>query len=242
MSYLLVITFAGITVIIAYLIAKLAQRSYQTLPAECTSSINPSNTVLVFDIHGVLFKHNYKRMLRLLLSAPHPLRLCAQLCNPSALYDFFTLVLAGAVPEKCMVALTKKYPGLRPYIPLSIIIANSQIPNTATIELVRELKRRGYTLHILSNIGEIFFADLQQKFPELFAHFDVIHVACAADDYVAKPNEKFFRDYIKRYGQSGKNIIFIDDKIKNVKAALRLHIFAVLFVSAVQLRTVLKIF
>jgi HAD superfamily hydrolase (TIGR01509 family) len=98
--------------------------------------------------------------------------------------------------------------------------------------IVHALKAQGYTLHILSNIGHTIFEDLRKKQPEIFAAFDEFKVVTAQDGYVGKPRPAFFQHYLAAHNPTGKQVIFIDDKPKNTKAAAHHGMHAIFFCCA----------
>src|SRR5436305_1050486 len=69
-----------------------------------------------------------------------------------------------------------------------IIILNSQAPINQSIDIIKDLKKAGYKVYILSNIGEHSLDVLKNKYPEIFSHFDGIMGTIKEDDYIQKPN------------------------------------------------------
>jgi HAD superfamily hydrolase (TIGR01509 family) len=197
---------------------------------------NPTNTIIIFDIHGVVFKNNYARIARLLLSNKQTLRLLLHAFHPCVVYDVMRLWWAGSVTEKYYTHLITTYPTLAPCSSLMTNVANAQTPIAATVAIVKELKARGYTLHIVSNIGHYFLTELQHHYPDIFAYFDVIQVASPANNYLGKPDKRVYECYKQEHNLAGKQMIFIDDKRRNVCAAQQVGMIGVRYTNPAELK------
>lgn len=191
--------------------------------------ITPNTTTLVFDIHGVLFTSDHKKILSLLWQNKRLIKLFLYFFNPRFLVDFLELVRKKAVPEECIIYLTSRYKGLANFKEIAISIANAQKPIPEMLPLIKTLKEQGYTLHIFSNIGETIFEHLAQAFPEVFCYFDSLYVPNAADGYISKPKMKAFNYYLERCNQDQKQIIFIDNNIRNISMAAQCNISGIYF-------------
>lgn len=102
------------------------------------------------------------------------------------------------------------------------------------IELLKELKSKGYKLYILSN-GERSSLELsQQKFPELFYQFDNSMVA--SDEKVLKPNPQAFHNFLEKFKIQPSQAVFIDDTQENIQAAHKLGITSIFFHSQSDLK------
>lgn len=84
-------------------------------------------------------------------------------------------------------------------------------------ELIRDLKRAGYGIYVLSNAADSF---------ELYKHtlpgyecFDGIVVSWA--ERVVKPDAAIYQRLIDRYGLDAATCLFIDDVVMNVEGARR---------------------
>lgn len=194
-------------------------------------SFKPDNTIIVFDIHGVLFSTDYRKVLHLLWT-PQTCLIFLHLCNPTALWAMIKLWYKGAVDEEYLVYFTSRYQRLRGCKELLFAVANAQRPIQPMVDLVHDLKKQGYTLHILSNIGELMFDELTQRFPALFDQFDAYKVANQAEAYLAKPNIRMYQTYLQQHNPDNKQIIFIDDKVKNIKAAQQAGMTSLRFTTA----------
>lgn len=90
------------------------------------------------------------------------------------------------------------------------------IPIEGTLSLLRELKESGYRCYLLSNYCEYFVESIKA----LGALPYVDGYVYSHKEKVIKPNPEIYRILLKRYGLSGEECIFIDDKPANVQAAL----------------------
>lgn len=99
------------------------------------------------------------------------------------------------------------------------------------MDLVRELKRRGYRVAMLSNVSRRE-ARLVKKLG-YYAPFDPVLLSCEIG--VSKPKLQSFRILLKRLKREGKEIIFIDDQEQNINAASKLGIDGIQFSSYDQL-------
>lgn len=184
--------------------------------------ISPYNTIIVFDINGVLFTTSYWKLFKLLIRDKNTLRLIAYFLHPKVIIDIIRLYSKGSINEEYYAHLVTAYPSLAPCKSLLLAAVEAQKPIGPMIQLVYTLKRAGYELHILSNIGKLFFVQLERLHPELFTQFSKIMIAGPEHNYLSKPNPKMYALYSKECNSDGKQTIFIDDKKKNVLAA-QLH-------------------
>lgn len=202
--------------------------------------VKPQNTIIAFDLHGVLFLADYKSIAKHFWNGKNKIKLCIILLNPLIWIDVIKLRLKKSVAEQYIIGLAKKYNSLKPYVPLGIQIANSQRPIAQTIEIVKKLKEKGYSLALFSNIGAEIFQDLRQKFPDIFTHFDILSLPSEQNGYIRKPFKKAFINFISSCKKQKKQIIFVDDKKKNIATAQSNNILGIHFRSPHQLQRKLE--
>ena len=198
------------------------------------------NPIFVFDLHGVLFKPDYQEIAHILRCTPKKYNLFMSVLSPQFWSSFLPLAKKGAVPEELIMKIGNRVPRLHSYIETGIQLSNAQKPQEKTIDIVQKLKKRGFKQYIFSNIGERIFADLYQKYPKIIDLFDGVVYTHAADDYLKKPHPKAFEKYAKTCGHALNDIIFIDNKRKNIRAAVKLGIKSILFKNSEQLYQDLK--
>lgn len=106
-------------------------------------------------------------------------------------------------------------------------------PNPKMLEIVESLKDN-YNLYLVSNINELHFKYLKERFPEYFLYFKYIFLSYELG--LRKPDSgiyKFIIDYLKLPAQ---NIIYTDDRLDLVEAAKKLGIDAFQFKSIDSLK------
>src|SRR5579885_1144032 len=203
-------------------------------------ALHPRTTIFLFDLHGVVFKPDYKRMIRIFWQSKHKILIIKHALNPKILYKIHQLSRKKAVAEEYFVHLSTYSPQLKQAMPLFMEMANAQKPVDPIISLVKTLKQSGYSLHVLSNIGEQFFAHLKDNFDSLFKEFDQIKVSTAAEHYLGKPHPQIFYNYLQQCNPSQKQVVFIDNKHANIKAAQELGIIGLHFTNANRLKKQLE--
>lgn len=186
----------------------------------------PDNTIIAFDFHDVLVDYDWPQIIKTFLKSDKKFRLFIALLNPKIWLDLIKLKMSEAVSEQYIVWLGNKYKSLTPYVQLGIKIANTQKVNQKMLIILKNLKQNGYELHLFSNIGLVIYNDAKNKFPEIFDCFDKIIVPSKGNGYIRKPHKNAFENYLTQIGHefnnnfiknSLKQIIFIDDKLKNIE-------------------------
>jgi FMN phosphatase YigB (HAD superfamily) len=199
-------------------------------------AVEPANTIIIFDLHGVLFKANVFDMIKVVAFSPCAWRVFISLINPLFLYDIIKMYYHNYITEYIMITICKKYTYLQPCLSLFLRVYNLQIPNWQAIEIVQDLKARGYTLHLLSNIGENLYADLESQYPNIFQLFDATCIGSKENRYIGKPDPLVFYNYIVNYPGRDKMRLLIDDRARNIAFARAFNIAGIHFKSASGLR------
>lgn len=107
-------------------------------------------------------------------------------------------------------------------------------PIHETVELFRELKEKeGYKIYALTNWQEGLFDIALVRYN--FLHWFDGRVV-SGEERTRKPFPDFYQVLLNRYQVNPSEAIFIDDNLRNVKAAEELGINSVHFQSAAQLR------
>ena len=89
-----------------------------------------------------------------------------------------------------------------------------------TVELIKELKAKGYKLYVLSNMSKEYI-DYLRKLP-VFAYFAEQIVSCEV--HIGKPNRKIYEHLLSYCNLDASETIFIDDRKDNVEAAAEVGI------------------
>ena len=98
-----------------------------------------------------------------------------------------------------------------------------------TAELIKELKKDGANLYLLSNIS-IGFAENWHKIPEvskILSLFDGL--VFSGPIGMNKPNRNIFEHLLSKYSLQAEDCVFIDDSEKNINGAKAAGINAILF-------------
>jgi HAD superfamily hydrolase (TIGR01509 family) len=105
--------------------------------------------------------------------------------------------------------------------------------NPAIYKIIKELKKHGCKVAMLSNISTARAADIRKL--GLYKPFHPAVLSC--DINAEKPSQKAFKALLERLGNAApERCFFIDDKKANVKAAIRLGFQAVQYESSKKLR------
>lgn len=113
-----------------------------------------------------------------------------------------------------------------------------------TLELYQKLHAQGFQFYTATNIGSIFFGDIQKKFSNVFNDTFIKHgmtVDYSVKNPIEKPDPRYFEMLKAKINPDGKYyILFIDDKKENVEAARKAGLLAIQFDNAKQLAEDLK--
>ncbi|MBO5408587.1 MAG: HAD family phosphatase [Clostridia bacterium] len=96
---------------------------------------------------------------------------------------------------------------------------NTMTPVPGMSRLIRELKRKGYKLYLLSNIS-VGFAETYHTVPwirSLFEHFDGLVLSGTIK--MAKPDREIFEYVLDQFHLKAEECLFIDDVHKNLDGA-----------------------
>lgn len=210
--------------------------------ASLSEPISPDTTVIVFDLHNVVFKKQTRKIIMSCLKLI-PRGTWKYTFNPALWYRVYRLRSISHVAEDIFGRMTADYPGLAPFREDFIRLTNNQKPIRKVVEIIKALKIRGYRLFILSNIGRETFEQLAQQHPEISCCFDGAFTSTAENNYVHKPQPVFyeqFKLFLHGQGHEGKQILFIDDLKTNLIAAARCNIAGVQFRSSKRLEKTFK--
>jgi len=206
---------------------------------------NAKPTIILWDVHEVLFTRNIFHWAYLFVTYPkkwrairsldrHIIRLCFRY-----LLHIVRIKRAELSSEELIAyALQQKKYELAE---IAIRIGCDYAPVPGMVPLIQKLHARGYTLHIASNLGEAVYETFKTLYPELFCYFSVIQIAYwDGPRIIKKPNPTFFKQYLEKNNLDPATILFIDDKQYNIDAAAQLGIKGIQFRDAKQLVKELK--
>ena len=103
------------------------------------------------------------------------------------------------------------------------LFAQTQQPIAEGIKFVKECKKRGYLVYVLSNWDHESFDLLVIQYHDFFKLFDGIIIS--GDVHVIKPDSKIYEQFTSRL--VAQQCVFIDDRIENIQAAQKNGIFGI---------------
>ena len=147
---------------------------------------------------------------------------------------------AGRSIKEATEELIKKHPEWQTYIEAYYGRWEEMLggPIQGTVEIFRQLKdQEKYKIYALTNwSGELFPIALQR--------YDFLHWfdgrVVSGDEKMRKPFPEFYHLILDRFHLQPENTIFIDDNLRNVKAAEELGIHTIHFTSPENLKQELK--
>jgi HAD superfamily hydrolase (TIGR01509 family) len=212
-----------------YQVLKAAFTAPPPLPTLPTPSTSPRKTVFAFDLHDVIYTPDYSKRMHILTHIPQKLTLFSLITNPLFLYRSVRLATQQIAAEQVIDQLVPLYPQLNLFIPTITEMINAQTPIEGTVEIIKKLKEKGFTLYILSNIGDRVLKDMLTKFPDIFSNFDDFFFCSPEYDYIRKPNPQYYKYFLEKFNLKADQVIFVDDLVKNISAADNLGIHGILF-------------
>ena len=94
--------------------------------------------------------------------------------------------------------------------------------NPEALELLRKIKSKGYKIYILSDLKETDFGDFKEHVSEDL--YDKFYKSYEIG--YTKPSKEIYEYVIKDIGINPSNILFFDDKEKNIEGAKEVGIDA----------------
>lgn len=235
-----ILLFCGLLVPIRYSKKSLEQNPFQYL-TPLNEKITPYNTVIIFDLHDVLFKKKefviFLRVLKLISKG-----FIFYAFNPYFIKKFFDLYSRNLIWEDIFNNLVKYYPALSYYKKDFIDIANTNTPIDSMINILDQLKLKGYKLYLLSNIGPETYSFHFDRHREIMTYFDGVYIPSSHNNFLHKPQPEFYKlflNYLDKQGIS-RQMLFIDDIEENLKEALKFDIAGIHFTSFEKFRNILK--
>lgn len=190
---------------------------------------------IIFDIGNVLLDFRPEEYLM-------------QYFNQSVMGDLMTIVFSsdewidldlGAITlQEAIKSLSLRHPHY--HDELVFFLENwthMMTPIQETIDIVYELKNKGYALYLLSNFS-IEAIDTLSKRYSFFQLFD--GAVISAKEHLAKPEEAIYQLLLDRYHLIPEECVFIDDLLSNVNTAERLGIYGIYLPCQVNLRKELE--
>ena len=92
---------------------------------------------------------------------------------------------------------------------------NHKVPRADMLEIIKELKAKGYGIYLCSNAASLFHT-YKDKY-EVFDYFD--HLTISADIHISKPDLRIYEYVLKENHLDSHSCLFVDDLGANIKAA-----------------------
>jgi len=159
--------------------------------------------------------------------------------NNVATMDWHSEQDAGRSPQEATELLVKEHPDWAH--PIRAFYARWKEmfagPIEGSVEILKELKEKGYKLYALSNWNAELFNDTIDDFPFLQWFNDKI---ISGEVKLKKPDAAIYKLLLERFGVNPQQGVFIDDSEKNIETAKSLGIRSILFKSPEELRQELQ--
>ena len=191
---------------------------------------------IVFDLGNVLVSWNPANLYRkIFFDETEREHFLQNICT----MEWHTLQDGGRSPKEGTEALLKQHPELEE--PIRAFYGRwpemFNGPIDGSVQILRELKEKGYPLFALSNWNKELFDQTVDAFPFL-NWFDGKIIS--SEEGMKKPDENIYRLLFERYHINPRESVFIDDNADNINTAERLGMKGILFATPEGLRTELQ--
>lgn len=191
---------------------------------------------IIFDFGGVLIDWNPRYLYRKIFPTEQEVEwFLENVCTS----QWNTQQDAGRSFEEGIELLEKKFPeyafAIRFYYTRWEEMLGGEI--AGTVQILRELKARGYRIFGLTNWPAQTFAIARRRF-DFIKEFDGIVVS--GQEKLVKPDPQIYARLLERYNLRAPNCIFIDDNQANISKAADLGFETVLFTNPDDLRRILS--
>lgn len=106
-------------------------------------------------------------------------------------------------------------------------------PIEGTVEILNEVKEKGYRLFVLSNFHMLAYKEVEKKY-KFFCKFDGGIISY--NENLIKPSSEIFCKLIEKYNIKPEESIFIDDTKVNIESAEKLGFETIFFKCPEQLQ------
>ncbi len=143
---------------------------------------------------------------------------------------------AGRSIKEGTEVLIKKFPEWKEYIEAYYDRWEEMLggPLHDTVEILKQLREAGkYKLYALTNWSA-------ETFPRALAKYEFLHWfngrVVSGEEKMRKPSKEFYSLLLNRYVLQAHEVLFIDDNLRNIKAAEEMGMNVLLFKDADQLK------
>ena len=194
-------------------------------------------STVIFDLGGVLIDWNPRYVYRTIFDSEEKIDWFFETICTS---DWNEMQDEGRSLQEATEELVKQHPGYEQEIRAFYGRWEEMLggPIAETVEVFRQLKASGkYKLYALTNWSAETFPVALQRY-DFLGWFDGI--VMSGEERCRKPYPKFYQLLLDRYDVKPQEAVFIDDNLRNVKAAEEIGIKTIHFQSGVMLREQLK--
>lgn len=186
--------------------------------------------VILWDIHDVILERDTEKLKRDLSGFEGKADVFRQSSVgmvKDMFYGVYKMFKSGSTAEY-FLAVARKHNN-RALEKLIITIANAQRVIPGTADIIEDLHAQGYRQCIGSNMGVEMFENLmEQPYAHAIFNREIFHIDASElvvydkEDparAVTKPQQAFYGEFLRKNNLDSGNVVFIDDKAKNVRAA-----------------------
>ena len=172
----------------------------------------------LFDLGGVFFDWDPKFFFTKIISDKDEMDFfLTKVCN-----DEWNLAQdSGRTIEDGEKDIIRKFPQYENLIKLYYPNHRKMIKGTfqSSIDILMKLKQDSYECFVLSNWSSETFVDIPKEF-KFMNNFDGLLIS--GEDKLVKPDPKIYLLAIDRFNLDPQNTVFVDDKLININAAIKL--------------------
>lgn len=223
-------------------------------PIEPDRLFNPNNSVIAWDYNGVLVQKDWSAITNHALSmVKKDWKIIGLLFWPPFWKELYKTYHSCSPVDDLLKQITLNFPLLEAHEDDLFTLINLDKSIEKTIEILKQMKKRGYRNYLASNIDEKSYVIAKEKYPAIFEQFIGSYFPqknnLANDNAIAKPCLDYYlelRNYFATQGiDKNTTIIFIDDRSTNIQGAINSNhkdlnpIYGIHFQSPDQLKNVL---
>lgn len=191
---------------------------------------------IVFDLGGVLIDWNPRYLYKKVFSTEAEMEwFLANVCTP----QWNTQQDAGRPFAEGIELLKAKYPEYTFAIEFYRSRWEEMLGGVieGSVEILRDLKMRGYHVYALSNWSMETFSLVKEKYGFLQA-FDGMVIS--GEERLVKPDPEIYKRLLEKYSLKASNCVFIDDNAANISKAADLGFETILFTDSDALHRTLS--
>ncbi len=202
----------------------------------------PKNTVFLWDMHDVFMKPESGRIIKSIWNYDHKMSIIRNidLHTTKTIFRYIgeKIGIGQPLTNPEHIFKSAQEAGNEALVEFIIDTSCKYTPMKNTIAIITMLKNLGYQHDLGSNVSYSTFQTFKNMYLDIFSSFTNFHIITI--NTPRKPNIEYFIEYNKNYNKQQKHVIFIDNKLKNIKAAQKTGMIGIHFVSAQQLYKDLK--